>query len=162
MVVLVSCEPPTGEAVQSPSLVFLQVYLRSVSHERSQLPYPPPLIGSFNLPSRDPNALAQTNIRTHSFIYTVSSTNTRDYRTSSARSRPSKVDFLDFLYCLTLPLRSTSQLLFDPQLIIDGVQDCILPADVIFEPKNLLCRAGIEASEPRDRLLARNDGEATL
>jgi len=41
MVALVYCKPPTGDVVQSPSFVLLQVYPWSVSYEQSHLPFPP-------------------------------------------------------------------------------------------------------------------------
>ena len=61
-------------------------------------------------------------------------------------------------------LRSRSgKLPFYPQKIIDSVQNCVLPLDVIPEPKDLLSRASIKYSERCDwRFLARNDGQPFL
>jgi hypothetical protein len=61
------------------------------------------------------------------------------------------------------PTASCGKLLFDPQQIIDGVQNCVLPLDVIPEPEDLLSRASIKYSERRDwNFLARDDRQPSL
>lgn len=50
-------------------------------------------------------------------------------------------------------------LLFDPQQIVNGVQNGVLPLDVILQPKDCLGLARIKCGERRERgLLARDDG----
>jgi hypothetical protein len=60
-------------------------------------------------------------------------------------------------------LRSCSKLLFDPQQIIDSVQNCVLPPDVILESKDILTRASIERGERRNwGLIARYDRQTSF
>jgi hypothetical protein len=60
-------------------------------------------------------------------------------------------------------LCSCGKLLFNPQQIIDSVQHCILPLDVIPEPKDLLSRASIKYSERRHwSFLARDHRQPSL
>lgn len=60
-------------------------------------------------------------------------------------------------------LRSCGQLLFDPQQIINRIQDGVLPLDVISKTKNRFGRAGIECSERLDRgFIARDNRKALL
>jgi len=60
-------------------------------------------------------------------------------------------------------LRRCGELLFDPQQIIDSVQNCVLPLDVCLESKDIFCRAGIERSERWNwGLIARDDRQTSL
>src|SRR6266852_8503319 len=55
------------------------------------------------------------------------------------------------------------ELLFDPQQIIDSVQNCVLPLDVIPDAEDVLSRASVKYSVRRDwRFLARDDRQPPL
>ena len=58
---------------------------------------------------------------------------------------------------------SCGKFLFDPQQVIDSVQNCVLPRDVIPEPEDLLSRASIKYGERRHwSFLARDRRQPSL
>ena len=60
-------------------------------------------------------------------------------------------------------LRRRGKLFFDPQQIIDSVQNCVLPLDVILESKNIFSRASIDRCGRRNwRLIPRDDRQTSL